>query len=96
MSVDSPNREAEYDPERDRYRFEVGDDRTMERAVVESLAAVRRRSPSELDPIAYTVDLTAACDLVRSANGSTVTVNFTVDGFAVTLRGDRFIDITPP
>jgi len=96
MSVDYPNREAEYDPGQDRYRFEVGTDRAVETAVVESLAAVRRRDPSELDPIGYAVDLSAACDLARSADGSTVTVEFTVDGFDVTLRGDRFIDITPP
>lgn len=96
MSVDTPRREAEYDPDRDRYRFEIGTDQTIETAVVESLAAVRRRDPADLEPIAYTVDLSAACDVLRSASRSTVTVRFTVDGFDVTIRGTRYIDITPP
>ncbi|WP_276271731.1 HalOD1 output domain-containing protein [Haloarcula litorea] len=85
-----------YHPETDTYIEQFDPDTVAaSRAVVESIAAVRRRSPMEADPLYETIDPDALDSVVESGDPS-VSVTFDVDGFWIEVRAIGRIEITPP
>lgn len=87
---------VEYCPDSDTYHTVFSDGETATTAVVTALAAVRHRDITEIETIYADVDTDALNALIASADDPATRVEFTVDGFEVTVYGDNGIEIVPP
>ena len=96
---DTPDTDVEYDPEADAYRATF-DPLTVSvsTAVIETVAAVLRCDPLDLDPLYEYVDTDSLDSLVRTGqekNSPYLSTSFRFEDTDVTVRADGTIVVTP-
>lgn len=96
---DSRISDVEYDPDSDSYHATFDPSEvSANAAVVDSVAAVLRRDPLEIDPLYEYVDtdsLDALIDAARGKSSPYISASFRFAGTDVTVHGDGTVTVEP-
>jgi hypothetical protein len=85
-----------YHPESDVYRVSFDPTPAATTGVVSALAEVRHCDPTEITPLYDAIDTDALDSLIAGTSDADVRVDFVIDGFEITVRGDNTVEIVPP